>query len=78
MPTIAVDTHIFRVANRIGFAPGKTVGEVEARLMKVVPIAYRLKAHHWMILHGRYVCIARKPKCEVCKLQQYCQFVDKA
>lgn len=77
VPTIAVDTHIFRVANRIGFAPGNTVGEVETRLMKVVPITYRLKAHHWMILHGRYVCIARKPKCEVCKIQQYCQFVDK-
>ena len=75
IPTIAVDTHIFRVANRIGFARGKTVGDVERRLLKVVPRPYRLKAHHWMILHGRYVCMARKPNCQDCQIQQYCQFV---
>ena len=67
-PTIAVDTHIFRVGNRTGLAPGKNVVEVEEKLLKVVPAAYRMHAHHWLILHGRYVCIARKPICFNCKV----------
>ncbi len=65
-PTIAVDTHIFRVANRTGLAPGKDVTIVEAGLEKIVPRPYRLHAHHWLILHGRYVCKARKPNCRAC------------
>jgi endonuclease-3 len=73
-PTIAVDTHIFRVANRTGLARGKTVRAVEARLLKVVPDEYRLGAHHWLILHGRYVCTARKPKCPTCPIRDLCAY----
>jgi len=76
-PTIAVDTHIFRVGNRTGLAPGKTPREVEDRLEKVVPPAYRLHAHHWLILHGRYVCKALKPDCQHCLILDLCQFKDK-
>jgi endonuclease-3 len=73
-PTIAVDTHIFRVANRTGLAPGTTAAEVEAKLMEVVP-PHRLKgAHHWLILHGRYTCTARKPRCEACVIRAHCAF----
>ena len=71
-PTIAVDTHIFRVANRTGLAPGRNPLEVEQRLLERVPAAYRRHAHHWLILHGRYVCLARKPRCEVCALRRWC------
>ena len=76
--TIAVDTHIFRVGNRTGLAPGKTPDAVEAKLLKVVPKAYRRHAHHWLILHGRYVCKARKPDCLVCPVSDLCGFKDKA
>ena len=76
-PTIAVDTHIFRVANRIGLAPGDTVRAVEDRLMKLVPDEYRRDAHHWLILHGRYTCVARKPKCPTCLIQDLCEYRDK-
>ncbi|KFN51620.1 endonuclease III [Arenimonas malthae CC-JY-1] len=76
-PTIAVDTHIFRVANRSGLAPGKTVRAVEDKLMKVVPAEFRLDAHHWLILHGRYVCKARKPDCPNCVIRDLCRFRDK-
>jgi endonuclease-3 len=76
-PTIAVDTHIFRVANRTGIAPGKTVLEVETKLMRNVPAEYRLDAHHWLILHGRYVCKARKPECTACAIRDLCDFRDK-
>lgn len=76
-PTIAVDTHIFRVANRTGIAPGKNVLEVELKLLKVVPKEFRLDAHHWLILHGRYVCKARKPECTICKINHLCEFKDK-
>jgi endonuclease-3 len=76
-PTIAVDTHIFRVANRTGLAPGRTPREVEDKLMAVVPQKYRLHAHHWLILHGRYVCVARKPKCPVCVVRDLCRFTPK-
>ena len=76
-PTIAVDTHIFRVANRTGLAPGKDVRAVEDRLMKVVPDEYRQDAHHWLILHGRYVCKARKPDCPQCVIRDLCRFKDK-
>jgi len=76
-PTIAVDTHIFRVANRTGLAPGKTVRTVEDKLLKAVPREYRLDAHHWLILHGRYVCKARKPDCPNCTLRDLCRFRDK-
>ena len=75
--TIAVDTHIFRVGNRTGLAPGKTPREVEDRLEKVVPPAYRLHAHHWLILHGRYVCKALKPDCPHCFISDLCQFKGK-
>ena len=75
--TIAVDTHIFRVANRTGLAPGKTPREVEDRLEKVVPTLYRLHAHHWLILHGRYVCVARTPKCPECIVRDLCRFKEK-
>ncbi|MBY3751708.1 endonuclease III [Azospirillum formosense] len=75
--TIAVDTHIFRVGNRTGLAPGKTPDAVEAKLLKVVPKAYRRHAHHWLILHGRYVCKARKPDCLVCPVSDLCAFKDK-
>ena len=76
-PTIAVDTHIFRVSNRTNLAPGKNVEEVEEKLEKVVPDAYKLHAHHWLILHGRYTCIARKPLCPVCVVRDLCRFKDK-
>ncbi|MDE1149073.1 MAG: endonuclease III [Azospirillaceae bacterium] len=76
-PTIAVDTHIFRVSNRTGLAPGKTVEAVEDRLVKVVPKAYRLHAHHWLILHGRYICKARKPDCAVCSVIDLCAYEAK-
>ena len=76
-PTIAVDTHIFRVANRTGLAPGKDVAAVEARLMKVVPPEFRQNAHHWLILHGRYVCKARKPACPQCVIRDLCGFKAK-
>ena len=76
-PTIAVDTHIFRVANRTGLAPGKDVGEVEQRLMKMVPEEFRQHAHHWLILHGRYVCTARRPKCWQCGIAKLCEFSPK-
>jgi endonuclease-3 len=75
--TIAVDTHIFRVSNRTNLAPGKNVEEVEAGLEKIVPDAYRLHAHHWLILHGRYTCIARKPLCPVCVVRDLCRYKDK-
>ena len=76
-PTMAVDTHIFRVSNRTGLAPGKTPLAVELKLEKRVPPAYRLHAHHWLILHGRYVCIARKPRCWECAVAPYCDFRPK-
>ncbi len=76
-PTIAVDTHLFRVSNRTGLAPGKTPLEVELGLLKVVPERYRLHAHHWLILHGRYVCIARKPNCPGCLIRDLCRYPDK-
>ncbi len=76
-PTIAVDTHIFRVANRTQIAPGRTPLEVEYALERVVPAQYRLQAHHWLILHGRYTCVARKPKCPVCVVRDLCRFQDK-
>jgi endonuclease-3 len=76
-PTIAVDTHIFRVANRTGIAPGKTVREVEEKLMKFVPPEFRLDAHHWLILHGRYVCKARRPACPVCIIADLCEYRHK-
>ena len=71
-PTIAVDTHVFRVANRSGLAPGRTPLEVEQRLLARVPAAYLQHAHHWLILHGRYVCLARRPRCEVCAVRACC------
>jgi endonuclease-3 len=76
-PTIAVDTHIFRVANRTGLAVGKTPLEVEMKLMQVVPERYRLHAHHWLILHGRYVCLARRPLCEKCLIADLCKWPGK-
>lgn len=76
-PTIAVDTHIFRVANRTRLAPGKDVVVVEEKLMKVVPKAYRVDAHHWLILHGRYTCIARKPRCGSCLIEDLCEYKEK-
>lgn len=76
-PTIAVDTHIFRVGNRTGLAPGKTVLAVELKLEKAVPEKYRLHAHHWLILHGRYVCKARKPSCPVCVVSDLCAYKAK-
>ena len=75
--TIAVDTHVFRVANRTGLAPGNTPGEVEAGLMKVTPAEYLHGAHHWLILHGRYICIARKPGCPRCVIADICLYRDK-
>jgi endonuclease-3 len=75
--TIAVDTHIFRVANRTGLAPGKTPRDVEDSLMKIVPDAYVQHAHHWLILHGRYVCVARKPLCPTCVVRDLCRYRDK-
>jgi endonuclease-3 len=76
-PTIAVDTHIFRVSNRTGLAPGKTVREVEDRLLEVVPPEYQLDAHHWLILHGRYTCKARVPECPRCPIRDLCRNPDK-
>lgn len=73
-PTIAVDTHIFRVSNRMNFAPGKNVDEVEAKLLKVVPAEFKIDVHHWLILHGRYTCIARKPKCGSCLIEDLCEY----
>ena len=76
-PTIAVDTHIFRVSNRTGLAPGKDPDEVEQSLERTTPEAYKLGAHHWLILHGRYTCVARKPKCWNCDIRDLCRFKDK-
>jgi endonuclease-3 len=73
-PTIAVDTHIFRVSNRTGLAPGKTVQDVERKLLKVVPERYRKDAHHWLILHGRYTCKARRPECPDCLIVDLCEY----
>jgi endonuclease-3 len=75
--TMAVDTHIFRVSNRTGIAPGKTVLEVEKKLLKFVPKDYLLDAHHWLILHGRYVCQARKPRCGSCRIEDLCEYRHK-
>jgi endonuclease-3 len=77
-PTMAVDTHIFRVSNRMGLAPGKDPLAVEARLLKVVPAEFALHAHHWLILHGRYTCLARKPRCGECRVYAPCGWKDKA
>ncbi len=76
-PTIAVDTHIFRVSNRMNFAPGKDVDAVEQKLLKVVPAEFKLDVHHWLILHGRYTCTARKPKCGSCLVEDLCEFKQK-
>ena len=76
-PTLAVDTHVFRVANRLAIAPGKTPREVEDGLMRVIPDRFLLHAHHWLILHGRYVCVARKPLCGVCVLVDLCPYEPK-
>ena len=76
-PTMAVDTHIFRVANRTGIAPGKTVLEVEKRLLRLVPKEFLLDAHHWLILHGRYTCVARKPRCGSCIIEDLCEYKHK-
>lgn len=76
-PAMAVDTHIFRVSNRTGIAPGKNVLEVERKLMKFVPTEFLLDAHHWLILHGRYVCVARKPRCGACVISDLCEYRDK-
>ncbi len=76
-PTMAVDTHIFRVANRTGLAPGKTVRAVEDKLLKVVPPEFLKDAHHWLILHGRYVCVARKPACPNCIIADLCEYRHK-
>jgi endonuclease-3 len=76
-PTMAVDTHIFRVANRTGIAPGKTVLEVEKKLLKFVPKEFLQDAHHWLILHGRYICVARKPKCGACIIEDLCEYKHK-
>jgi len=75
--TMAVDTHVFRVANRTGLAPGETPLEVEMKLLKVTPKRYLLHAHHWLILHGRYVCVARKPECYRCIIAEWCRFQPK-
>ena len=76
-PTIAVDTHIFRVSNRIGLAPGKTVRIVEDKLVRLVPDAFKQDAHHWLILHGRYTCKARAPQCPACPIHDLCRWPDK-
>ena len=75
--TIAVDTHIFRVSNRTGLAPGKNVVQVEHQLLKVVPEEFKKDAHHWLILHGRYTCLARKPRCGACVIEDLCEYPDK-
>ena len=77
IPVMAVDTHIFRVSNRKKIAPGKDVVEVEKRLVRLIPKDYLLDAHHWLILHGRYICTARKPKCGACLIEDLCEFKDK-
>jgi endonuclease-3 len=77
-PTMAVDTHIFRLANRTRIAPGKNVLEVEKRLLRLIPKAFLHDAHHWLILHGRYTCVARKPRCGSCIIEDLCEFKDKA
>ena len=77
-PTIAVNTHIFRVANRTGLAPGKTVREIEDGLLAVTPEAFKQDAHHWLILHGRYMCTARKPHCPTCPIRDLCEYPDKS
>lgn len=76
-PTIAVDTHIFRVSNRTKLAPGKNVVDVEQKLIKVVPAEFKVDVHHWLILHGRYTCVARKPRCGSCIIEDLCEFKDK-
>jgi endonuclease-3 len=76
-PTVAVDTHIFRVANRTGLAPGKDILSVEEKLLKFTPLEYLMNAHHWLILHGRYVCLARKPRCPECLIRDLCEFKGK-
>ena len=76
-PTIAVDTHIFRVFNRTGFAPGKDVVKVEEKLIKVVPAEFKVDVHHWLILHGRYTCVARKPRCGACIIEDLCEYKNK-
>ncbi len=76
-PTIAVDTHIFRVSNRTKIAPGKNVLEVEKKLLKFIPDEFKLNAHHWLILHGRYTCIARKPRCSSCIIEDLCEYSSK-
>lgn len=76
-PTIAVDTHIFRVCNRTNFAPGKNVEQVEATLLNVVPDEFKINCHHWLILHGRYTCIARKPRCGSCLIEDLCEYREK-
>jgi endonuclease III len=76
-PTIAVDTHIFRVSNRTNIAPGQNVLEVELKLLKYVPDEFKHDAHHWMILHGRYTCVARKPRCGSCVIEDLCEYKDK-
>ncbi|MDA8703482.1 endonuclease III [Pseudomonadales bacterium] len=76
-PTIAVDTHIYRVSNRTKIAPGKNVREVENKLIKFVPAEFKVDVHHWLILHGRYVCVARKPRCGSCSIEDLCEFKDK-
>ncbi|RUO26161.1 endonuclease III [Aliidiomarina minuta] len=76
-PTIAVDTHIFRVSNRTKLAPGKNVVDVEQKLIKVVPAEFKVDVHHWLILHGRYTCIARKPRCGSCIIEDLCEFKEK-
>jgi endonuclease-3 len=76
-PTIAVDTHIFRVGNRTGLAPGKTPLAVEKKLLEVVPDEFKRDAHHWLILHGRYVCVARNPRCGACVIRNVCEYPEK-
>lgn len=76
-PTIAVDTHIFRVCNRTNFAPGKDVVKVEEKLLKVVPKEFKVDVHHWLILHGRYTCTARKPRCGACIIEDLCEYKEK-
>lgn len=77
LPTLGVDTHVFRLANRIPLAKGKTVLEVEHNLLKVIPAEFLLNAHHWLVLHGRYICVSRKPKCEQCKIVDLCEYPQK-
>lgn len=76
-PVMAVDTHIFRVSNRTGIAPGKNVTEVEEKLIRIIPKAFLLDAHHWLLLHGRYTCMARTPKCENCLINDLCEYPEK-